>query len=363
MVAVEDALRTFERRGFDGGAAPRHVADGLEPRADDRVFGAVGVDAPQAIDLAHRLLGDGRRHPGLRDPALELVRLGFRPGGLPELRPNGLELLPQVVLALPVVHRALHERVHVRRDPLACELHGEVVERRAHADLEIGLLEVRDLLGERHVRRGCDLVGEALGVVRSDGERRVLLDLEARGLGELLEPGHELEGERARGPAVFGRAERCHGDRRGAVALADRPGEPHPAAPFEQHPHASVGQPGHPQDLAQDPDRRQARVERILFVGIELGDEHEGGSALDVVEDGLHRGRAADREDPEHPRVHDHPPQRQGDGVDGHQVFLHGQPRSGGRHVAGAGRSSAISRGNGSKLTGCNWDRCCASRT
>ena len=247
----------------------------------------------------------------LRDPLPQLVdlRLGFVL--LAELALDRLQLLAQVVLALPLLHLGLDLGLDARAELDHLELAREDLREAAQAAGHVGLLEQLLLLLDRDPQRAGDQVRERRGIVdvgyrelKLLGQIRDLLDdlaerplhvagqgLElGRGLdlvGKLLDPRHEV------GP------------------LGDELAQPHALGRLDEDADRPVRDLEHARDHPGHPDVVELVRPRLLDLGVAGGDQHQGALAREHVVDQLHRALLADRQRSQGVRIGDHLLQRQ----------------------------------------------------
>ena len=91
-----------------GGFAPGQIDEPFEEIADDLVIRGVGRGPLEAFQFPFRLLHGVGRQFRLLQPELQLVDL---PGGVvafPQLLLQGLDVFPEVIVLLGLVHVALH---------------------------------------------------------------------------------------------------------------------------------------------------------------------------------------------------------------------------------------------------------------
>ncbi len=264
--------------------------------------------AQLALGRPADVLGRGR----LLQLAPQLLDLGLLVVGLPELLADGLELLAQEELALPLLEVgldvALDLGAQLEQLELAVDQHGEA----AQARLEVRLLQQLLALLHRQPQRGGHQVGERGRVVQV-GHR----DLQLVGqVGDELDDPREDALQVAREGLDLGGAlglvgHLLHARLEEGVGLGVRP-EAHPTHALDEDPHGAVGDAHHPLD-----DRRGADLVELLGRGLgRLGvaAHHERQQALGPVHhvvDEADRARLADRQRGDGLREHDRLLERQ----------------------------------------------------
>ena len=117
--------RRAEVEQVRGLLAPRQRDEPVEIRPRHRVLGGRGRHLAQPVELPQRFLLRLLGHLRRLDLLAELVELPRAVVGLAELLLDGLELLAQVVLALPLAHLGLHLRLDLRAQLEDLHLLGE----------------------------------------------------------------------------------------------------------------------------------------------------------------------------------------------------------------------------------------------
>ena len=100
MVVVEDFPGPAQVKAIAARLAPGKNRQPVEIGADDRVLGRAGVHAGQPLELALCLVQNILRRTRRLDPLPELGDLGIIGLAFPQFLLNGLDLLPQEVIAL-----------------------------------------------------------------------------------------------------------------------------------------------------------------------------------------------------------------------------------------------------------------------
>jgi hypothetical protein len=104
MVRVQNRAGGRQVERILGLRAPRQRHEPLEVGARHRILGSRGRHPGESLELPERLFLGFLRHPGRFDLLAELVGLLGTLIRLAELFLNGLELLPEVVVALALAH-------------------------------------------------------------------------------------------------------------------------------------------------------------------------------------------------------------------------------------------------------------------
>ena len=181
VVAVEDLAGVPDVEVVVARDRPGQRDDPVEIGADHRVLGALGRDAPEALELAARRLVGLFGEAELVELLAKLGHLGFLLVGLAQLLLDRLELLAQEVLALALVDLAAHVALDLGAELEHVELLGEDADEAAQALLDVVLLEQRLLV-----------VGlDAHGAGDEEGEGAGLLDVRGRHLELFRQVGHE----------------------------------------------------------------------------------------------------------------------------------------------------------------------------
>ena len=107
MVPVQDLLGAAKVQPVVGGLRPGEVGHGLQEGPDDLRLGRLAVDPLQPPELALHLLAGLLREVQLLEALPQLLDL-LALGVLAELLLDGLHLLPQEDLALPLPQLLLH---------------------------------------------------------------------------------------------------------------------------------------------------------------------------------------------------------------------------------------------------------------
>ncbi len=116
MILVENRTHVSEVEIVLGRDDPWHVAQPLEIRSGDVVFGRLGRNALQPCQLAIGFLAHDLGHAGLLDLLLELGDLALRIVTFAELLANRLHLLAKQELPLTFVERLLDGLLNLLAD-------------------------------------------------------------------------------------------------------------------------------------------------------------------------------------------------------------------------------------------------------
>ena len=170
MVGIEDLFRIHEVRGDLGLLLPRQGHEGIDVIAHDRRLGRHRRHELQLLQLRvglhARLLG----HVRALDLLLQLVQV--RPFlGVAQLLLDGLHLLVQVVLALALLHLALHAPANALLDLHDVDLGLEELQQLLESARDLEHLEDLLLLLELERQVRGDRVRQAPGAV-DPGKRR-----------------------------------------------------------------------------------------------------------------------------------------------------------------------------------------------
>src|SRR6185437_15797001 len=105
VVLIEDAPRALDVDVLRVRLAPRQRDHPVQVGAHHSIFGARLVHAPQALELLANVLVDFRRHAGLGDRLLQLLRIAAALLGFAQLPLQLAHLLAQNGLALALAER------------------------------------------------------------------------------------------------------------------------------------------------------------------------------------------------------------------------------------------------------------------
>ena len=252
MVVVEHLPGGHRIQAIGRHRGPGHVQHPVEVRADHLMIGRSRRRALQPFDFPRRDRRDGLRKARVVDALADLLEVGFL--AFAELVLDGLELLPQVVLALRVGHLLLRGgldlALELEERQLAAERRGHGLQFRHEAVRLEDLLLVLRL----HVEQIRQQVREAQRLIDARDHSAQVLRQPRRdrqsALDELLEAAHvrvhfERPFRRLRG-GVDHRAQR-------RAALGDLVGARARQA-FDDDVKAAVGGPGHLPDGRDGPD-------------------------------------------------------------------------------------------------------------
>ena len=202
--------RRAEVEQVRGLLAPRQRDEPVEIRPRHRVLGGRGRHLAQPVELPQRFLLRLLGHLRRLDLLAELVELPRAVVGLAELLLDGLELLAQVVLALPLAHLGLHLRLDLRAQLEDLHLLGERGDQPLQTRLDVGGFE--QLLLHRGAERGqrrADHVGEPARLRDILDRPRELVGQQRRQLDDLSEQGRGIADERL-GLEIAGRRDLVH---------------------------------------------------------------------------------------------------------------------------------------------------------
>ena len=195
-VLVEHGARVLGVEPLLGALPPRHGEQPVEVVADHGRLGGVLPHALEPAELSLGLLADGIGHAGRLD--LRAVLLDDRALVLPQLLADRLQLLPEDVLALLL----LHALVDVVADPGAQLQQREPLALQPQSELEpladVDRLQQLDLLLEGQVGRVPGRVGQGSGLADRADERCDAAVVAAQ-LEDLLDDGAVLALQVSRG--------------------------------------------------------------------------------------------------------------------------------------------------------------------
>ncbi len=170
MVALEDLLGALQVQDVVRTVRPREVQQPIDVGLAYRVFAGARRHARQAVVLAVRggqhLLGQF----GLVDALAQLVQFDRALVGVAQLALDGLQLLPQVVLALVLVDGLAHARLQLLSQLQDVEFADDQLRQHLQALARRALLEHGLLLGHVDIEVGGDQVGQPARVVDVHGD-------------------------------------------------------------------------------------------------------------------------------------------------------------------------------------------------
>ena len=146
VVAVEDLAGVRHVEVVVAAHRPGQGDDPVEVGADHGVLGALRRDVGEPVELPAGGLVGLFRELELVDLLAQLGDLGLLVVGLAELLLDGAHLLAQEVLALALVDLAAHVALDLGAELEHVELAREDADQRAHALLDVALLEQRLLV-------------------------------------------------------------------------------------------------------------------------------------------------------------------------------------------------------------------------
>ncbi len=311
MVVVQHLLGVLDVFLDLAALAPRDRQHPVEIIADDGGLGRHRAHRAQLLDLGQGLFAGFLAQAGLLDAQFDLGHFVAAVLALAQFLLDRLELFVQVILALGLLHLALHARadllLHLQHADLA--LHHGVNALKAFdhvGDLQ-QLLLVADLDGEM---RG-DGIGQFGGIVDLVQRHQHF----GRNLPVQLHILLELVDHRTRQRLGLAAFTGIVGDHLGLdleeirvlVELDDLGA----LAAFDQHLHGAVGQAQQLQHRSDGADAVNVFGIGIILTGILLGDQQDLLVVLHDILERPHRLFAADEERHDHMREYDDVPQRQ----------------------------------------------------
>ncbi len=296
VVGVQDLARVGEIEVVLRRGVPRQRGDPLQIGAHDAVLGHRRLQALEAAELTIDLLGDLVGELERLQLGAQLVGLRLGLVALPQLFLDGLELLAQEEVALPLVHLGLDLGLDLGADLGDLELASEDLRQPPQPLGDVELLEQLLLVRRRQAQGAGDEVGEHHRVLDVGHHHRQLL----RQVRDLADDGGELALDVAH---QRGQLRALGDDVGGALHLGDEVGlsldplrDAHALRALDEHPQGVIGQADHPGDGAEHPDVIELLGGGRLDLGVAAGEQDDRAVAAQGVVDELDAARLADVE-------------------------------------------------------------------
>ena len=175
VIRVQDVASGLDVELVLGRHRPGELDQPLEVGPGDGVLGGRRLHHLQALELLHRHLLDVGGHLRVQDLLAKVVEVAAGFVNLPQLFLDGLQLLPQHVLALVAAHLFLDLAVDLLADLQHLVLAGQELQHLAQPGLEVERLQDVLLFVDLHVQVRRDQIRQLPGLGHAVHQRRRLL--------------------------------------------------------------------------------------------------------------------------------------------------------------------------------------------